>query len=300
MSMSLGIGLGLAHLRGRRAGTFTPASLFTQGEAGTWLEARTGALTAFDTYVEATATDGTVGFLTDLSQGAGYDGGLTSPETPGAPSSWTNDGFGTLTDEGDGFTAVNTSGNREIAYSDAFMSGDQGQFFVVSFNAVQISATNDDFGLSSLLGNGRGAVLDIGTTGAKVALLQSAFANGPYGVRFRGQDVGTLEIDDIQITPLPGNHASQATSDARPALRESGGVYYLEADGVDDALTWSAPADDYTVAWVNSAGEVTIQTAQALDGATDIMQETTIVAYVAVNRALTAAETVSLTAYLED
>jgi hypothetical protein len=33
-----------------------------------------------------------------------------------------------------------------------------------------------------------------------------------------------------------GHHATQATSDSRPILRQSGGVYYLEFDGVDDSL----------------------------------------------------------------
>jgi hypothetical protein len=77
-------------------------------------------------------------------------------------------------------------------------------------------------------------------------------------------------------------------------------LHYLASDGVDDALNWTATANDYTIARVNSSGTVTIQTTQALSGATDIFAaEDDIAGYVAVNRALTTAETSGLTAYLE-
>jgi hypothetical protein len=77
-------------------------------------------------------------------------------------------------------------------------------------------------------------------------------------------------------------------------------LHYLASDGVDDALNWTATADDYTIARVNLSGTVTIQTTQALSGTTDIFAaEDDIAGYVAVNRALTTAETSGLTAYLE-
>jgi hypothetical protein len=77
-------------------------------------------------------------------------------------------------------------------------------------------------------------------------------------------------------------------------------LHYLASDGVDDSLNWTATADDYTIARVNLSGTVTIQTTQALSGAADIFAaEDDIAGYVAVNRALTTAETSGLTAYLE-
>ena len=97
-----------------------------------------------------------------------------------------------------------------------------------------------------------------------------------------------------------GNNATQATVASKPILRQTGGgLYYLEDDETDDALNWTAPAGTYTVARLNSAGTVTIQTSQALSGATDILLEAEVAAYVAVDRALTAGETSSLTTYLE-
>lgn len=76
-------------------------------------------------------------------------------------------------------------------------------------------------------------------------------------------------------------------------------VAYLFDDLIDDALNWTAPAGNYTVAWCDTAGNVTIQTAQALSGATDALRTQLMVGYLAINRALTAAETANLTAWLQ-
>jgi len=70
-------------------------------------------------------------------------------------------------------------------------------------------------------------------------------------------------------------------------------------DQVDDVLPWAAPADtDYTISYVNTSGTVTTLTSQSLSGATDILLDPALVAYVAVDRALTAGETTDLETYL--
>lgn len=57
---------------------------------------------------------------------------------------------------------------------------------------------------------------------------QDAAATTPAGV---GDPVGHL-VDRSGN----GNHATQSTASARPVLRQSGSLYYLEFDGVDDFL----------------------------------------------------------------
>jgi len=105
------------------------------------------------------------------------------------------------------------------------------------------------------------------------------------------------------ITDLSGNgnHATHSQVPSRPLLQQTvGGLYYLDSDGVDDALNWTAPTDtDYTVAYVNTAGAATILTGLAMSGATDILLDPALVGYLAVDRALTSPETANLTAYLE-
>jgi len=62
---------------------------------------------------------------------------------------------------------------------------------------------------------------------------------------------GVYEFDNISIRELPGNHATQSTSTARPTLQTSGGLYYLDFDGVDDYITTtftSAQAQPNTLA----------------------------------------------------
>jgi hypothetical protein len=49
--------------------------------------------------------------------------------------------------------------------------------------------------------------------------------------------VGVYEFDNISVRELPGNHASQATSTARPTLQtDASGHWYLDFDGIDDWL----------------------------------------------------------------
>jgi hypothetical protein len=109
-----------------------------------------------------------------------------------------------------------------------------------------------------------------------------------------------VTYDDVTMQELLGNHAVQATAAARPTLRERtiGGVRFLESDG-NDVLNWTAPAGTYTVAYVNNAGFVTILPGVSLSGAVNMMQDTQIVEYVAVNRPLTVGEETSLRAYLK-
>ncbi len=65
-----------------------------------------------------------------------------------------------------------------------------------------------------------------------------------------------------------------------------------------DTLNWTASAGTYTVAYVNSAGTVTIETGQSLSGATDVLKVLSLSGYLAINRALTGTETTDLTAWL--
>jgi hypothetical protein len=118
---------------------------------------------------------------------------------------------------------------------------------------------------------------------------------------YTGDGTSSILIYGAQIEPSATATAYQKVA-TQYDVTEAGVQtrHYLASDGVDDALNWTATADDYTIARVNSSGTVTIQTTQALSGATDIFAaEDDIAGYVAVNRALTTAETSGLTAYLE-
>jgi len=110
----------------------------------------------------------------------------------------------------------------------------------------------------------------------------SLFMDGSQGLWLDVQDLSTLFQDAAGTTPVTapgqpvglirdksgrGNHLSQATSSAKPILRQdAGGRYYLEPDGVDDLLsvTFGAAAgnctlvfagpDECTVLWPLNVG----------------------------------------------
>ena len=77
------------------------------------------------------------------------------------------------------------------------------------------------------------------------------FANGEQGAWYDPSDLSTLYQDSAATTPVAsdgdpvgrmedksgnGNHATQATSAARPVYRTDGTLHWLEFDGVDDFL----------------------------------------------------------------
>lgn len=79
----------------------------------------------------------------------------------------------------------------------------------------------------------------------------SLFSSGEQGAWYDPSDLATMFQDAAGTTPVTaadqpvglmrdksgrGNHASQATSASRPILRNSGALWWLEFDGVDDFL----------------------------------------------------------------
>ena len=82
----------------------------------------------------------------------------------------------------------------------------------------------------------------------------SLFTASEVGGWFDPSDLSTVWQDSARTTPGAvdqpvgalddksgnGNHLVQATADARPILRQSGALYYLERDGADDFLASAA------------------------------------------------------------
>ena len=82
------------------------------------------------------------------------------------------------------------------------------------------------------------------------AVIAALFGSGEEGAWYDPSDLSTVWQDAAGTTPATagdpvgriddksgnGNHATQSTSTARPTLQTSGGLYYLDFDGVDDQL----------------------------------------------------------------
>ena len=105
----------------------------------------------------------------------------------------------------------------------------------------------------------------------------------------------------LSVKEIAGNHAYQANAGLRPKITVGSGLYWLLDDLVDDSIAATVPSlgTSATVAYAED-GVTTILTAQTIGAGTLTLPDTAkIYGYIAVNRALTAAETVAVTAYLD-
>lgn len=109
----------------------------------------------------------------------------------------------------------------------------------------------------------------------------------------------TAVIDNVSAREILGNHAKQATAAARPIYRNINGRPALDFDAIDDSHVTTFPAalgSTCTVARSIPGVGAQILTAQTVDATfTDTTDSHALAIY---NRALTAAETASLTAWL--
>jgi hypothetical protein len=97
------------------------------------------------------------------------------------------------------------------------------------------------------------ALARIGRSAAAPFTPASLFASAEPGAWYDASDLTSMFQDSAGTTPAVvdavvgkwndksgrGNHATQATTAAKPILRQAGALYYLEFDGVDDK--WTVP-----------------------------------------------------------
>lgn len=90
---------------------------------------------------------------------------------------------------------------------------------------------------------------------------------------FGGTNEGWI-IDNISIRELPGNHASQATTTARPTLqRDANGKLHLAFDGVDDWMAFSEVSGPDIYAAVGIFRDASVSAARAVISGISLPQE---------------------------
>ena len=228
--MNLGIGLGVTNYLRVPTVALDPdaaiAALFESGEVGAWYDP-SDSTTVFQDYFGTTAaTVGSpVGLILDKSQGLTanspeiFDGVFETIED------WTNNG--------DGSWSVSSAGtNLDLR---TFPGMTLGKNYVLTFDLTITSG--------QVIAYNAHTAPNIYTTtsGAKKVIQVSATQTW---ILFRAFAGTTATISNISSKELPGNHATQTTSSARPVLQQSGDLYYLDFDGVDDSL--STAAVDFT------------------------------------------------------
>jgi hypothetical protein len=210
------------------------AALFSSGEEGAWYDPSdlTTLYQDANGFTPVTGTGQPVGLMLDKSKGLTLGSELFSDfATEGL---WTDNGNGSWSIT----SAASTTDLRSTTLG-------------VTGKRYRIEIT---FAVSS----GLVAVYPLNTTPYSVSSGQTkvVFTEANYGVIsdqlwIRAATGTTATVSNISVKELPGNHATQSTSTARPTLQLSGSSYYLDFDGADDRIstaTLTSQSQPFTMA----------------------------------------------------
>jgi hypothetical protein len=321
------LGLGLGFNRRRRVGgggpPFSPADLSPTA----WFRVmqQSSLYQTTDTSTPITAVTQTIGRMEDFSGGLRHatQGTLGARPTYSrvpvggrrnrfvysediTTSPWVAEGSGSFTAN----TGVDLDGNTtldRVTFGGLFAGVRQnglgilnGTTYTVSFDCRRISGSNP---LTIQAASGNVTYTDFNPTSTllRYSITFASTANSDGLIvqdRVGGGGVGAIDIGRFQLEIGGAATAYQKVVTANDVTQTGlADVFYASDDG-GDSISWTAPAGTYTIAYVTPTGTVTILTGQALSGAADALIPTQLVEYVAVNRALTGAETTALTSYL--
>lgn len=213
---------------------FTPSSLFAAGEQGVWYDPSDFSTMFQDSTgtTPVTAVGQPVGLILDKSRGLAFGNQIV--DNPGFDSDtvWSKSTGWTISG-GVASRGPQATGNS-ITQSMAFVAGVTYRitFTVTTVNAGQFRIRIT--GGTDVLGTLRS------TPGTYTEYLTAVTGNNTFGISaWTAATDGS--IDNISVQALPGNHALQATSAARPILQQdASGRFYLDFDGTDDSLATSA------------------------------------------------------------
>jgi hypothetical protein len=218
----------------RRRLKFSPATLFAAGEQGVWFEP--SPTTCFtDTAGTTPAQVGqAVALMLDKSRGLELGPELVTNGTFDTDTNWTKGTGWTISG---GIASATTTGSVADLTSTAFPVTVGKTYLieadvVVSAGSVLIRQFNPSVATLFSTSSGRLSLKVLATT----SLIQ-------VSARANTNTIATL--DNFSCKELPGNHATQSITSARPILRQAGtGEFYLEFDGIDDSM--STPSIDFT------------------------------------------------------
>lgn len=249
---------------------FSPSQLFSEGQQGAWYDPSdlTTLFQDSDGTTPVTADGDPVGMALDKHLGLELGPELVVNGTFDADLSWWEDTSGATYD--DGRARLTYTSNAARLYSPSILADG---WVKVSFD---MEGDVDIYRL--LVRNGEGSsyinsnYLPFPQEGRKTGYIKTEL--GGLGLWFRATSTGSYTLDNISVRELPGNHAVQDTTAAKPTYRTDGTLHWLEFDGDDDQLVATIPGiTNATVAIAKSTGtEITYPV--DLSGGEFVMDET--------------------------
>jgi hypothetical protein len=248
-----GLGLGLlasTSLATRNSGggsaPFTPALLFASGEQGVWYDPSDFSTLFQDSAgtIPVTAVEQPVGRMLDLSKGLVLGSELvTNGDFASNVTGWTSNVGVTLSwDTGRAKLTSGGGGGSSLAVSSGFATV-IGQTYRVQMNFAKGTVTSDTalIGISNNA-DGSAAYFQTATSGYPGGTLTAYFTatattTYAYGRWNTTNSSETWFLDNVSVKSIAGNHATQATSAARPTL--SARVNLLTKTEQFDDAAWS-------------------------------------------------------------
>ena len=237
-----GTGAGGYNLFAASAPAYDPEILFSAGEQGAWFDPSdlTTMFQDFPGTTPVTAVGQPVGLILDKSKGLVLGPELvTNGDFSNGTTGWSAYNGNTSISVVSGALRVTINSGTATACTTDAITTVVGKMYEFSINMLGTTGTGykfyigDSFGgggpyaQNPITGTGSFKVLFVATSTTTYVNFEVTGVAGNYG-----------DFDNISIRELPGNHASQATAAKRPVLQQDGtGKYYLDFDGVDDALT---------------------------------------------------------------
>lgn len=238
--------------------SFSPASLFTSGEQGIWLDPSDFS-TMFQDNLGATpvtAVGQTVGLVMDKSQNRALGPELIpNGSFASGNSGWALLGVGNTTTFNGGAAQIQGDTAPGIRRSGVLTVG---KMYQISFRVRRIAGTAVPFVVPNIL------LPVIGSEWQTITQIRAA-ANANLDVGLSGTATGSiLEVTDISAKEVLGNHATQGTAASRPILgrNPASGVRNLLNGGSEDLANTSVWTNSDTLNGTRSGATLSLQSSE--------------------------------------
>lgn len=223
---ALRVGLGLSFYEKMLAAAGSGAAIYDPSDLTSLYQSRTGGSTG--------AADSVVGIMLDKARmgnqtAAAFIAGQTELANNGgfdADTNWTKHANATISGGKLNVVGAVASGSP-VATNDAATISPR--WYQMTYTIESITGTVS-LNVGGTTGTARSA------PGTYTEILYAA-AGSTFAIQSRGTGVTAAVIDNVSVKYIPGYHALAPSDAARPILRSASGLYYLDADGVDDRMT---------------------------------------------------------------